>query len=364
MSTKQKILTLSVTTFALLLMGAGCGVNFGPNKNQPQTSGPSGIFLSTDNGEKWQPQVSLPSLQGVKSIAGVDIYRIIVDPNDEGTMYLASRANGLFYTYNDGNSWQHASGALSSGFIYAVSVHPKNKCIIYVSNGSRIFRTDDCSRTWEEVYRESRSDVRVQGLTFAYGSPYKVYAVETNGDLLQSYDGSGSWSVIHRFSKRLNNVITHPLDENLIYIISASDNIYRSTDGGANWVNLGANMKNYPGANEYRRHLLDNKDVNKLYWVSTYGILISTDRGDTWTDMKLITPPGSAKIYAFAVNPKDSKEIYYTATINSRSTLYRSTDGGVNWVTRKLPSGQIPVYLRVHPDHDGWLYVAFSKPTA
>lgn len=359
---KNKIIILGVAVISLFIIGAGCGVNFGPNKNQPQTSGPSGMFLSTDNGEKWQPVVSLPSLKGVQSIAGVDVYRITVDPNDEKTMYLASRANGLFYTNDDGTTWQHASGPLSSGYVYSVSIHPKNKCIVYATNGSRVFRTDDCLRTWTEVYRESRSDVRVQGLTFAFGSPYKVYVVETNGDMLQSYDGSESWSVVKRFGKRLSTVVTHPLDANLIYVISVSDNIYRSVDGGSTWTNLSGNMKGFSGANDYRRHLLDNLDSNKFYWVSTYGILVSDDRGDTWTDIKLITAPGSAKIYAFAVNPKDNKEIYYTATINNRSTLYRSSDGGVNWVTRKLPSAQIPVYLRIHPDHDGWLYVAFSKP--
>ena len=78
--------------------------------------------------------------------------------------------------------------------------------------------------------------------------------------------------------------------------------------------------------------------------------------------MKLITAPGGANIYGFAVNPQNDNEIYYTATIGTRSTFYKTADGGQNWVTKKLPSGQVPTVLRVHPSNPNMLYLGLTIP--
>jgi hypothetical protein len=79
--------------------------------------------------------------------------------------------------------------------------------------------------------------------------------------------------------------------------------------------------------------------------------------------MGLLTAPGSVQIYGFAINPQDDNHIYYTATANNRSTFYRSIDGGANWITKKLPSGQIPTALRIHPEEPDWIYVGFTIPS-
>jgi hypothetical protein len=78
--------------------------------------------------------------------------------------------------------------------------------------------------------------------------------------------------------------------------------------------------------------------------------------------MTLLTAPGSVQIYGFAVNPKNPNHMYYTATANNRSTFYRTVDGGQNWITKRLPSGQIPTALRVHPEQEDWVYVGFTIP--
>jgi photosystem II stability/assembly factor-like uncharacterized protein len=355
----NKTSIFGIFLLVLLLTGAGC-VSF--SSNDRTTQGPAGMHISTNRGDTWSQIASWPTLEGVKNISGISVYRLIEDPNDNKAMYLATREHGLFYTYDDGKSWQRAEGALSSGFVYGVAVHPTDKCIIYATTGSRVYRTEDCSRNWKEVYRESRSNTRVVSIAFGHTVPYRVYIAESNGDLLQSYDSSDSWNVKNRFKTRLLHVITHPMDSNLIYVISKNNGIFRSNDSGNTWVGLGNKLSAFSGAIEYRRHIIDPKNPNKIYWSSTYGILTSNTSGDSWQNIDLLTPPGSADIYAFAVNPDNEDEIYYTATINDRSTFYRSMDGGKNWVTKKLPSGQIPTVLRVHPDHADWIYLGFTIP--
>lgn len=342
-----------------ILVGAGCVSTSSSSK----TTGNVGMYVSTDRGSNWQSIPNLMTAEGIKSIAGVSVYRIFSDPQDPQALYLASRDSGLYYTYDGGKSWQQpTSAAVSSGFIYSVAVHPQDKCTIVATNGRQVFKTVDCSRSWEEIYRESRSSVGIMSLAYNYATSYRLYMAESNGDILQTSDGGNSWSVAKRFNTRLSEIRTDKFDGNVIYIITRENGLYRSDDEGATWISLQEKIDSFSGGLEYRRFVMSETTPNKIYWISTYGVLVSMDKGNTWQAMKLITPPGSADIYAFGVNPKNENEIYYTATINSRSTFYKSIDGGENWVTNKLPSGQMPVALLVHPEKDNIIYLGFAVP--
>ncbi len=340
-------------------MGAGC-ISFSGNSSS--SNGPVGMFASSDKGETWQQLTNWPTAEGVKSIAGVNVYRLFEDPQDNKAMYLASRNAGLFYTYDEGRTWQQSGSPFNAGFVYGVAVHPKNKCIIYATNGRQVFRTDDCSRNWVEMYRESRSSILINSLGFNNFAPYEVYMGQSNGNLLRSYDSGNSWSVTHGFGDRLMYIMNSPMEEGLFYAVTAKSGLFRSDDGGESWVPLGQKLAKFSGGLEYRRHLLHPTDPNSFYWISTYGILHTQDRGETWEAYDLIHPPGSANIYAFVVDPTDDNKMYYTATIGSRSTFYKSLDGGKNWITKKLPSDQYPVVLRAHPDNTSILYLGFTTP--
>ncbi|MBI5728342.1 MAG: hypothetical protein HY984_01150 [Candidatus Magasanikbacteria bacterium] len=344
---------------SLFLAGAGC-ISVGGSANTTNTGG-LGIFVSADKGEKWQPLSSLPTVEGVKQLTDVAVYRLILDPTDQKSMYWLSRDHGLFYSYDEGRTWQKSIGEqFRSGFVYGVAIHPKEACTIYATNGVQLFKSTDCTRSWVEVYRESRGETKIIGVTVNPFPPYQIHIAESAGEVLKSSDGGKSWSVVIRLQVPLVHMITNPLDENTMYIISRRNGLYRSADGGATWIALRDTMKDFSGALEYRRIVLHPKKPNVLYWISTFGILVSEDRGDSWHDMKLITPPGSAQIYAFAVSAQNDKEIYYTATIGDRSTLYKSEDGGTKWITRKVPSGALPTMLAVHSEKGNVLYMGFS----
>lgn len=343
----------------VLLLGQGC-LSVTDN-TATQTAGPAGIFVSTDGGENWKAISTLPGAEGNKSLTSVSVYRLVEDPQDPNALYWASRGNGLFFTYDNGRSWQQAPDPVSSGFIYSVTVHPADKCTLYSTNGARIFRSTDCTRSWTEVYRESTGD-RIMTVAVNPFPPHQLYAGKSSGSILQSTDSGVSWHVMSSFrTPKILDIFTSPYEEGTLYVATQQKGLYRSKDGGSNWVSLTAGLEAFPGVNEYRRFLIYPTTPGLLFYVSTYGILRSTDGGDSWNPIELIHPPGSARIYGFAVNPKNAQEIYYTATIDSRSTLYKSVDGGQSWITERLPSGQIPTVLRIHPE-DGWLYAGFTIP--
>ena len=348
-----------------MLVGAGC-VTLG-GKSQTQ-SGASGMFVSVNKGETWQSISAMPTATGVKNISDRSVYKLFTDPQDTSALYWATPRNGFVFSYDEGRTWQQPAGDLQNGPIYSIAVHPNEKCTIFVTNGDKVFRTEDCNRSWEEMYRESRPNVRVASIVINPLSPYQIFMVESNGDLLESVDSGKSWSTIKRFEIELADIYADPLQKEVFYIASKKDGLFRSLNTGATWESLGETMNDYAKSNEYRRFLAHPEISGRLYWISTYGILFSTDSGSTWNPISLITPPGSAQIYGFYVSPENDDEIYYTATIKDktnsleRSTFYKSEDGGVRWITKRLPSGQLPTVLYVHPTKTDILYLGFTIP--
>jgi photosystem II stability/assembly factor-like uncharacterized protein len=322
------------------------------------------MFMSEDQGTTWKPVVSLPTTQGVKSLAGVSVFRTVDDPTDPNSFYWLSRESGMFFTLDEGGSWQQARLPVAKAFVYDVAVDPTNKCILYASLGTALLKSNDCARSWVEVYRQSSATALITAVSVDPFAPTTVVTTIDNGDVFQSLDAGETWRLLHRFDKTPFAVVRpDPVQEGIWYGASRKKGLYRSEDHGETWTELGTTMKEeFSGSLDYRRIYIHPTKGGVIYWVSAYGIIVSNDSGESWRPMNLVTPPGKAQIYGFAVNPNNDNEVYYTATINNRSTFYRSADGGETWKTQKLPSGQVPTMLRAHPGvgKGNIIYVGFN----
>jgi photosystem II stability/assembly factor-like uncharacterized protein len=353
---------LSILVFfvsALLLTGASC----------IQTSGSGntamGMYRSDDKGDSWKQISALPTPKGVQSIAGVRVYRIFTDPSDPDAMYLGTRGQGMYYSYNNGDSWQ-AAEALGGKFIYSVAVDPKDKCTLYVTDGGNIYKSTDCSRTWKSVFVESLPAELIKAVAVDYGNPQTLYAALQGGDVLLSSDGGASWQTIKRLPFQIEYLTSDPKAPRRIYVAGAADGLVRSDDGGVTWKDLRQPLEKYTDNKIFNRLILHPSKPNTIFWISKYGILRSDDAGANWQELRLITPPGTVNIYGFGINPLNENELYYTGTIlgeknaHIRSTFYKSVDGGKSWTTKKLPTNTIPVAIYIHPLKPEMVFMAFT----
>lgn len=358
----SKTFRFSVIFCSLLFAGAGCFSL--SNDSNSNTSGPAGVFVSSDSGETWQQISSLPTNEGVKSISGVKVYRFFDDPQDPKAIYMGSRGKGMYFSYDEGRSWQEAMGALGKGFVYAIQVHPDNKCLLYGTTGFKVYKSDDCSRSWKEVHREDRSNARITSILIDPHGEHNVYVGKVNGELLLTENEGETWRILKKVKADIRALLADPEIEGRFYIASKKKGLYRSEDSGVTWKRFIKPLQEFAKANEYRRIFTHTTKGNELYWTSTYGILKSADGGESWESVPLITSPGSRRIYGFAVNAQDDDNMYYTTFDGSRSTFYRTLDGGKTWSTHKLPSGQVPTVLRVHPNDGSIVYIGFTVPSS
>lgn len=354
----------------LLLLVSACSVKV---NNKPANDG--GVYISPDKGENWAQISFIYQANGtIQSFNNVDLTDMVRDSLDSHAYYVATHANGLFYTYDRGVGWHQTLA--DKGRINAVAVDPKASCIIYAAVANRLYKSIDCNRHWNyqlveatvesnqqknNKLTESATDPNNQILSLAV-DPYDsniVYAGTSGKGLYRSDNGGLSWHSLYYFNDRVNKILILPSNSKVIYVVTPTAGIYKSTDQGVSWSSVFSDdlIKAYSGLLSYREVIFDPTENDGLLYACQYGLFRSQDGGLTWKNIKLLTQPNSSTIYSMAINPRDRQEIYYSTA----SILYRSVDGGVNWITRSLPSSRVAKYIFIDPEDTNRIFVGLKK---
>lgn len=343
----RTISKLFLVSAALLFAGAGCVQNSSPN-------GPDGgMFRSTDEGLTWVSKSTLLTATGqTASFAAADVNVIAVDPSDSKAMWIGSLANGIFYTFDSGESWQRATNfapaelELTNSIINSIAVDPKESCVVYAaitspSGKSSLIRTSNCGRNWGLLYSFNEFEkTQLRSIAINPRNPKQLFLGDTSGNIFRSDNGGGSWKNMTRIDDRaVRTIVIHP--NGAVFAGTSRAGLRMSFDGGESWEQ--ANLKAYPGSEEVYVIALDPSKPNRLLIGTKYGILRSDDLGKTWTAFDLLTAPKETQILSLAVNPTNSNRIYY----GTPSGFYRSEDGGVTWTTKRLPTTRIPKTINI-----------------
>ncbi len=343
-----------VLAFCLIL--SGCTLVTAPQKS---TAGPLGVYRSEDSGLGWAVKSSVLNAEGKSlTIGDVSVTKILLDPNDNSVLYLATNS-GLWYSLDSGDGWQQAV-LFGNNPINDVAVDYFNKCNVFVVAGQSIYRSADCLRTWNEMYIDkSREDLQVTQIATDHYNKTYVYAANNKGEVLKSVDAGKTWQTI----KRTNNVVTQLLidadDSRLVYVVTQNAGIYKTTDGGKTWsdekseTNINQSLDQFGESKNMPFLVQDKTKRNSYLLASRYGLLRTANAGMKWEAIPLITPERSTNIYALASDPTNAKIIYYSTD----NTVYKSVDGGKNWATYKSPSVGIPNYFLLDPKNTKVIYM-------
>ena len=185
--------------------------------------------------------------------------------------------------------------------------------------------------------------------------------------------GINSTSPTHwgEMSGRIRGLDVDPTNSNVVYAGVASGGIWKTTDGGTSWTNVGDNLASLT----YGAIAIDPNNTNTvyagageiLYNFSPFiydgqGLYKTTDGGTTWNQVTA----GFGTITHFGdlqVSPHNSNFVfaalgsgYWHRGNLSNEGIWRSTDAGVNW-TRTL--NVIDAFdVIVHPTNSNIVYAA------
>jgi uncharacterized protein (TIGR03437 family) len=210
-----------------------------------------------------------------------------------------------------------AGNGLGPAKVLALAPDPKNNAIAYAATSHGVFRTADAGLTWKPGAGVPPDVVTSVAVDPANTST--VYACLTQG-LYQSTDAGATWKNILTTPVLSVAAATRP---GLVYAGRAAAPILRSTDGGASWQETGA-------AVTVNALAIDPGNTLTVYAAtSRSGVYLTNDGGLNWTfsNTGLATGATPVTVYAIAIDPRISQRLY-AATATG---LFRSGDGASLW---------------------------------
>jgi len=352
---------LSLKLFVLLplaaLMLSGCTFSFGTSSGTTSANlSDGGVYKSVNKGLNWAQKSLIQTVGSKKGFSSIDIISLGFDPSDNKAIYAGSSENGLFYSYDSGESWQVAT-SLGKVTVTNIAVDPANKCLIYATANNKVFKSEDCSRTWNQVYYDNDPKTIINSLVIEHADSKNVFIGTSNGDVIKSSDKGASWRALDRFNSEVHKIVINPINSKIMFAGTKAKGIFRSANGGETWESLSGKLENFDGSNRFRDLTISGANTAVVFLATNYGLLKSTDNGDTWSKIQLLTAEAEAKIYSIAVNSSNVDEIYYA----TGTTFYRSLDGGKNWSSKKLPTTRVGYKLLLDFKNPAIVYLAANK---
>jgi photosystem II stability/assembly factor-like uncharacterized protein len=202
-----------------------------------------------------------------------------------------------------------------------------------------------------------REGNRVAALAGVPGDPNIWYAGAASGGVFKSTDGGFRWNPIfdEQSAAAIGTLAVAPSDPNTVWagtgeawairdIDVGGDGVYKSTDAGKTWTNMGL-----PASGRVGRIVIDPKDAGVVYVCALgrmtapqqeRGVFKTTDGGKTWTRSLFVDPKTGCS--GLAMDAHDSKTLFAGAwqvemhTYAERSGgpgsgVYVSHDAGATW---------------------------------
>jgi len=307
-----------------------------------------GVYKSEDGGITWQAK----GLTAVGSIGKVKI-----DPNDDNTLFVAAMGplfrkdtnRGVYKTTNAGDTWEQVLFVSDSTGVIDMAIHPTNGNIVYATSWerirrpnarqyggetSRIYRTTNGGTTWTELTNGLPTLASQKGrisIDISKSNPNVLYAMYADAignvqGVYRTNDGGNNWVSVN--SNSLINVGFHwwfegifvdPSDEDIIYYLGL--NVQKSTNGGASWFN------SFQNAHVDQHALAFNPSVpGEILLGNDGGLYKSANDGVSFS--KDATLP-ITQFYRFHVDTQNINKVYGGAQDNS--TMRTVTDGLNDW---------------------------------
>lgn len=245
---------------------------------------------------------------------------------------------GVFKTTNGGTSWSDLSNNLEISQIYRLgtSLTDVDRIITGLQDNGTTLRT--AGNNWRRVMGGdgmeciiSHTDSMTMYAEYYYGNIRKSTNGGNNFNTIVGSNGSG----VDEQGPWVTPYIMHPANSNTLLV--GKSQIYRSTNGGNSWQQLST----IPGGNstQFVHLAYAPSNTNVIYAVKRDAVYVTTNSGATWTNVSANLP--NLYITYVAVSNTDPNQAYITFSgYNAASKVYFTNNGGVTWTnyTTGLPN--------------------------
>ena len=302
--------------------------------------GDGGFYRSTDGGDYW-----LHLTNGFGRSKSVS--KIALDPENQNIIYAGGYANGIFRSDDMGGQWINISESIQDNFILAITTTTNNK--IYCAFGGGIYYSVNQGSTWQSLTGNLQNCDVFKVVSHPI-NPGIVYASSLGG-VYRSYNGGIDWQLINNglLDTDVFALTIDPINPSTLYAGTFGNLIYKSTDAGDTWIEKSNGL---PGLGQARIwELTCHPNEPSWIWTGDYQVYQSTDSGENWTEFLIASERVDNMVYAPG-NP----DIIYAFSAISGSKLYRTTNRGSTWEVRN--TFQSIDQLAIDPNNSDILYAS------
>ena len=283
-------------------------VGTGEANSRNSSSWGDGVYRSDDGGEHWRNV----GLGATSSIA-----RVVVDPGDSNTVYVAALGRlwgdgperGVFVTRDGGKTWQHSLKVDAGTGACDLVMDPSDPRVLYAALYARrrtpwsftgggttggIFRTRDGGRVWTRLAVGLPHQTGRIGLDVYRKNPRVLFAVVDSdegghlaefedrsraGGVFRSDDGGDHWMRLSPYTPRpfyFSQIRVQPDDAHRIYLLGTD--LWISDDGGTTFRAGGAKDL-HPDCHAM---WIDPADGDHVMLGTDGGVFMSHDHAATW----------------------------------------------------------------------------------
>lgn len=253
--------------------------------------------------------------------------------------------------------------AIMSGRITDLQGHPTNTRVIYAGTaGGGVWRSLNGGASFQPIFDKHAQSIGVIAvdpnapdtrLWVGTGETWTRNSVGVGDGLYRSEDGGVNWlKVGFEHSERISSIEINPKNSKEMYVgvlgalwgDSQERGVYKSQDGGVTWNKI-LYIDESTGCSDL---VMDPNNPSVLYaamwehrrtaWSFSSGgknsaLYKSTDAGKTWNKIHNGFPEGRLGRFAVAVAPSNSNRLYAVLETEKDQDkgLYRSDDAGKSW---------------------------------
>ncbi len=334
-----------------------------------------GVWKSVNGGTTFKPVFDKQKVQSIGAVT--------IDPKNAKTVWVGtgeawtrnsvSVGDGVYKSTDGGENWTYL-GLNESERIVKILVNPKDSNNVYVcvtgklwsdSDERGVYRTKDGGKSWTRVLRGVNAstgcsmlsmdeqdpetlyaglwDFRRKGWTFRSGGENET--AESGSGLFKSKDGGENWTQLEeKNTKGLPPkpwgrvaVSIAPSKPKVVYAfieaVAPKDGLYRSDDGGENWVALDRSQMMIWRPFYFANLIVDPKNENKVY-KTDLNLIVSNDGGKSFST---ISGGTHADHHDLWINPNNTDHLI----AGDDGGIWYSYDGGNKWwKAENLPVSQ------------------------
>jgi len=253
-------------------------------------------------------------------------------------------------------------GPSRGGRVTTVTGVPSQPFTFYFgSTGGGVWKTADAGQTWVNVSDPFFAEASIGAVEVSLSDPNTVWAgggseglrsnVSTGRGVYRSTDAGRSWTQMGlRETGQIGAIRVHPSNPRVVFVAAVGNafrpnperGVYRTRDGGRTWEKVlfvsdstgAVDLEFQPGNPEVVYASMwraERKPWTIISGAREGGIYRSTDGGSTWRRLEGGLPRGLVGKSNVAVTAADPRRVYALVEAEPGGGLYRSDDGGEHW---------------------------------